>query len=145
MNKMVICLTCLVALMAASIAPSFAQGGQNTAANTSLNSSNMTNNSTGPALRVGFETTKPVNNLDRFGNKSAYNIEAYSQNKLLYNTSNATPVQPVFNVSERSGVPPTIIYNTGQTKPMVSINTSSSLPVYNIATYSPIMMGTPIP
>ncbi len=151
MKKMMICLTCLVALMAATIAISSAQGDKNTvtnttlATNTSLNSINMTNNVTGQALRAGFETTKPVTNLDRFGNKSAYDIEAYSQNKLLFNSSNATPVQPIFNVSQRSGNTPTIIYNTEQPKPMVSVNTSPPLQVYNIVDYSPMKMGTPIP
>jgi len=148
MKKMVICLTCLVALIAATIAISYAQGGQNNYSvlnSTILNSTNMTNNATGPSLRVGYETVAPVSNLDRFGNKSAYNIEAYSQNKLLFNASNATPVQPMLNVSQRSEVPPTVTYNTGQTEPMVSVNASPSVSVYNIANYPPIMMGTPIP
>ncbi|MFB3764723.1 MAG: hypothetical protein ACE14P_05680 [Methanotrichaceae archaeon] len=149
MKKMVVCLTCLVALMAAAmavvIAPSFAQGSQNAAKTIALSSINITSNASGSALRVGFETVKPESNLDRFGAKPTYDIEAYSQNTLLYNTSNATPVQSMFNVSQRSGVPPTIIYNTGQTKPMYSAGTSSQQPVYNIAGYSPIKMGTPIP
>ena len=33
MKKMMICLTCLVALMAVIVAPSFAQGGQNVTMN----------------------------------------------------------------------------------------------------------------
>lgn len=166
MKKLMICLTYLVALAIASIALSIAQGDQNIAVtadaamnatnnasinftnnitnnnisnNTIINSS-ITNNATMPALRVGFETVKPVSNLDRFGAKPVYNIEAYSKNQLLYNASNASQVQPVFNVSQRAGTTPTIVYKTGQTKPMYAVSASPEMPVYNIEGYSPIRL-----
>ncbi|MGA9098588.1 MAG: hypothetical protein WB392_06610 [Methanotrichaceae archaeon] len=147
MKKMMICLTCLVALMAVIVAPSFAQGGQNVTmnANATMNVANITNNVTTPELHVGYQNVTPVNNLDVYGTKPVYNIEKYSQNTLLLNTSNAYPVQPTFNVSQREGVRPTIVYTTGQTKPMYNTSISPTTPVYNIEAYSPIKMGTPIP
>ncbi len=175
MKKIMICLTCLVALVAATIALSIAQGDQNTALNASavmnatnnvtgnstnnITKSSVTNdsitnaninnntisNATMPALRVGFETVKPVSNLDRFGTKPVYNIEAYSQNQLLYNGSNTSQAQPVFNVSKRAGSVPTIVYNTGQTKPTYSVSASPEQPVYNIEGYSPIKVVNPTP
>lgn len=165
MKKMMICLTCLIAIVAATIALSIAQGDQTAAMNASatnatnnvtgnltnnitngnITNSNTANNTTMPALRVGFESVKPTSNLDRFGTKPVYNIEAYSKNQLLYNGTNASQAQPVFNVSQRSGTVPTIVYNTGQTKPTYSVSASPEQPVYNIEGYSPIKVINPTP
>lgn len=180
MKKVIICLTCLIALAAETVALSIAQGDQNTAmnANATMNATNnvtvnstnnitnsnitnssmansdivnnntannISNNTTVPALRVGFETVKPTSNLDRFGTKPVYNIEAYSKNQLLYNGTNASQVQPVFNVSQRAGTVPTIVYSTGQTKPTYSVSASPAQPVYNIEGYSPTKVINPTP
>jgi len=192
MKKIMICLTCLAALMAVIAAPSFAQGGLNDTmnANATMNNTNITtnittdnvtannvatnnvttnnvatnnvatnnvatnnvatnnvatNNITKPELHVGYQNVTPVNNLDVYGTEPVYNIEKYSQNTLLLNTSNASSVQPIFNVSQRSGVPPTIVYTTGQTKSMYSVSQSPEQPVYNIEGYPTIKMGSPIP
>ncbi len=97
-----------------------------------------------PVLRVGFETTKPVSNLDRYGMKPTYNIEAYSNIKPEYNVSSFSHIQPTFNVTQRAGLPSRITYTTGQTKPIYSVNNTEK-PVYNIEGYSPIKVLNPLP
>lgn len=124
--------------MCASIA--IAQENTTSTANNTTNITNVTL----PVLRVGFETTKPVSNLDRYGMKSTYNIEAYSNIKSTYNVSAFSNIQPMFNVSQRAGLPSRITYTTGQTKPMYSANIPEK-PVYNIENYSPIKILNPLP
>lgn len=142
MNKITICLACLAMLMIASIAmaqDTMAQDNQNT-----TSTANNTTNKTVPGVHVGFKTVKPVSNLDRYGMKPAYDIEAYSNIKPGYNLSAFSNIQPMFNVSQRAGQPSRITYTTGQTKPMYSANIPGK-PVYNIENYSPIKILNPLP
>jgi hypothetical protein len=144
MKKMIIGSMCLIALMAASIAMALAQDSQNV--NGSM-TGNTISNIAEPTLQVGSAiATQPVNNLDRYGAKPVYNIEAYSMVRPGTNLSTLSRIQtqPVFNISQRRGIPAKIVYTTGQYKPMYSVNTPVN-PVYNITSYPPIMAPTPIP
>jgi hypothetical protein len=96
-------------------------------------------------LRAGFEKTKPLNNLDVYGNKSTYNIPSSGANlafnlsqrlgntsKITYNTNNT---RPIYNVSQYS-----------RTKPAYEVpSTLSSKPVYSISGYPVIKAPNSIP
>jgi len=97
-------------------------------------------------LRAGFEKTKPLNNLDVYGNKSTYNIPS------------STSSNPAFNVSQRLGNVSKITYNTDIYKPIYNISqysrtkplyevpdTLSSKPVYSISGYPEIKAVNSIP
>ena len=96
-------------------------------------------------LRAGFENTKPLNDLDVYGNKSTYNIPS----------SGATSA---FNLSQRLGNTSKITYNTNNTKPTYNVSqysrtkptyevpgTLSSKPVYSISGYPVIKAANSIP
>jgi len=97
-------------------------------------------------LRAGFEKTKPVNNLDMYGNKSTYIIPS------------RTSPSSAFNVSQRLGNLSKISYNTdiykptynvsqyGRTKPLYEVpDTLTSKPVYGISGYPIIKAVNSIP
>jgi hypothetical protein len=97
-------------------------------------------------LRAGFEKTKPLNNLDVYGNKSTYNIPS------------STSSNPAFKVSQRLGNVSKITYNTDIYKPIYNISqysrtkplyevpdTLSSKPVYSISGYPEIKAVNSIP
>jgi len=111
-------------------------------------------------LRLGMETTKPVNDLDRYGSKAMYNIEDYARAKPVYNMSTFSrmAVKPAFNISQRTGQVGRFSFNTGQfrplynvsaysrTKPLVEIPAHSRLkPLYNVAGYPEMKMAASIP
>ena len=95
-------------------------------------------------LRAGFEKTKPLNNLDVYGNKSMYNIPssganlAFNASQRLGNTSKMTyntNTRPIYNVSQYS-----------RTKPAYEVpSTLSSKPVYIISGYPVIKAPNSIP
>ena len=96
-------------------------------------------------LRAGFEKTKPLNNLDVYGNKSTYNIPSrganstFNASQRLGNTSkityNTNTVKPTYNVSQYS-----------RTKPTYQVpSTLSSKPVYSISGYPDIKAPNSIP
>ncbi len=97
-------------------------------------------------LRAGFEKTKPLNNLDVYGNKSTYNIP--------FRTSPSA----AFNASQRLGNVSQFTYNTDNYKPLYNISqysktkpvyevpgTLSSKPVYSISGYPAIKAANSIP
>jgi hypothetical protein len=99
-------------------------------------------------LRAGFEKTKPLNNLDVYGNKSTYSIPF----------SGANSANSAFNASQRLGNTSKITYNTSNTKPTYSVSqysrtkptyavpsTLSSKPVYSISGYPVIKATNSIP
>ena len=72
-------------------------------------------------LRAGFEKTKPLNNLDVYGNKSTHNIN--------------TSYKPIYNVSQYT-----------RTKPIYEVpDTLTSKPVYGISGYPIIKAVNSIP
>lgn len=96
-------------------------------------------------LRAGFEKTKPLNNLDVYGNKSIHNIP--------FSTSQGTP----FEVNQRLGNVSQFTYNT-QYKPLYNISqysrnkptyevpsSVSSKPTYSISNYPLIKAVNSIP
>jgi hypothetical protein len=96
-------------------------------------------------LRAGFEKSKPLNNLDVYGNKSTYNIptsaasSAFNASQRQGNTSkitfNPNINKPIYNVSQYS-----------RTKPIYEVPSSlSSKPVYNISGYPVIKAPNSIP
>ncbi|MDQ1261025.1 MAG: hypothetical protein QG575_206 [Euryarchaeota archaeon] len=97
-------------------------------------------------LRAGFEKTKPLNNLDVYGNKSTYNIPF------------STSPSAAFNVSSRLGNVSQFTYNTDNYKPLYNIsqysrtkplyevpNNLGSKPVYSISGYPEIKTANSIP
>lgn len=97
-------------------------------------------------LRAGFERTKPLNNLDVYGNKSTYNM------------SSGTSPNSAFNVSQRLGDISQITYNTDIYKPIYNANRYGrikpfyelpdnliSKPVYSISGYPTIKAVNSIP
>lgn len=102
--------------------------------------------SQGKVLRAGFEKTKPLNNLDVYGNKSIYNIPS------------STSPDAAFDVSQRLGNVSRFTYNTDIYKPLYNISqysrtkplyevpgTLSSKPVYSISGYPKIKTVNSIP
>ena len=95
-------------------------------------------------LRAGFEKTKPLNNLDVYGNKSTYNIpfsgakSAFNASQRLGNASKITyntNTKPTYNVSSYSRIKPT--YEVP--------GSISSKPVYSISGYPTIKAANSIP
>ncbi len=132
MQKFTVYLICILALLIFML-PVIASDDQNATQSTKV-------------LRVGFENTKPINNLDVYGSKALYNAEANSN------------VTQVFNASQRLGIPGTIRYNTSIYKPIYNVSeysrakptyqvpsSLSSRPVYNIAAYPKIKVPNSIP
>ncbi|MHB8119698.1 MAG: hypothetical protein ACYDHX_13390 [Methanothrix sp.] len=97
-------------------------------------------------LRAGFEKTKPLNNLDVYGNKSTYNIPSSTSPSLAFNVSqrlgnvsqityNTDIYKPIYNISQYS-----------RTKPLYEVpDTLSSKPVYSISGYPKIKAVNSIP
>jgi hypothetical protein len=60
-------------------------------------------------LRAGFERTKPMNNLDVYGNKSTYNISSSTSPSIASNVSqhlgNAS-YKPIYEVPDTPGSKP---------------------------------------
>lgn len=117
---------------------------QNMAQNTTPSGAQNTNQHT-KVLRAGFEKTKPLNNLDVYGNKSTYNIpsrnadSAFNLSQRLGNTSkityNTNSNKPIYNVSQYS-----------RTKPTYEVpSTLSSKPVYSVSGYPEIKAPNSIP
>jgi len=134
MQKIIACVICILALLA-FLMPAVAEDDQNT----TQNATQITK-----VLRIGFEKTKPLNNLDVYGSKALHSIEVYS-------------VKPVFNASQRLGTG-NISYNTDIYKPIYNVSeysrikptyqvpsSLSSRPVYNIAGYPLIKVPSSIP
>lgn len=120
-----------------------AQMAQNASSAAQNGSGNAT--STSKVLRAGFEKTKPLNNLDVYGNKSTYNIP--------FSTSQGAP----FEVNQRLGNVSQFTYNT-QYKPLYNISqysrnkptyevpaSVSSKPIYSITNYPVIKAANSIP
>ncbi len=90
-------------------------------------------------LRVGFEKTKPTNNLDRYGSKNMYDIGAYSRIKPVYNMSmfSRVALKPAFNASQRAGTPSRFTYRTGMFKPFYNVSAYSRIkPIYEASSLS---------
>jgi len=150
MQKFIACFVCILALLAVAMPVIIAEDKQNSTGN---NTRNQTQNITqiGSAsqhtkvLRAGFENTKPLNDLDVYGNKSTYNISSSGANS-------------AFNASQRLGNTSKITYNTNNTKPTYNVSqysrtkptyevpgTLSSKPVYSISGYPVIKAANSIP
>jgi hypothetical protein len=125
---------------AKSITPGIAQNmAQNTTPGGAQNTSQHTK-----VLRAGFEKTRPLNNLDVYGNKSTYSIptrmgSAFNLSQRLGNTSkityNTNSNKPIYNVSQYS-----------RTKPTYEVpSTLSSKPVYSVSGYPEIKVPNSIP
>ncbi|HPS90510.1 MAG TPA: hypothetical protein PKV33_00010 [Methanothrix sp.] len=121
------------------------------AAQTAQNASSAAQNGIGNAsssskvLRAGFEKTKPLNDLDVYGNKSTYNIPfstsqgaPFEVNQRLGNVSQFTyntQYKPIYNISQYS-----------RNKPTYEIPASvSSKPTYSITNYPVIKAANSIP
>jgi hypothetical protein len=102
---------------------------------TQLGSGNAANHT--KVLRAGFEKTKPLNNLDVYGNKSTYNIP-FNASSRLGNVSQftyKTDYKPLYNISQYS-----------RTKPLYEVpGTLSSKPVYSTSGYPDIKTANSIP
>jgi hypothetical protein len=111
-------------------------------------------------LRVGFEKAKPLNNLDMFGSKPAYDIEAFASQKPVQNVSMLSRTAPkeAFNASQRTGMVAKFTYDTGIFKPLFNVSAYSMVkpiydvpssvrnkPVYNIENYPKIKAVNSIP
>jgi len=169
MQKFIAFVISVLALLAVAMPVMIAEENQNSTVNSTLNQTqNLTLNqnasqsitpsvsqNTAPVgtpgarhtkvLRAGFEKTKPMNNLDVYGNKSTYNIPSSRANfafnasqrlgntsKFIYNTNN---IKPTYNVSQYS-----------RTKPTYEVpSTLSSKPVYSISEYPVIKAPNSIP
>jgi hypothetical protein len=146
MRNITICV-CIIALMAALTVAALAQDQASDQASPKV-------------LHVGFEKTKPLNNLDRYGSKPEYNIETFSNTKPVQNTSilSRVALKEIFNASQRGGKAAAFTYNTGIFKPLYNVSaysrikpiyevpsTLSTKPVYNIAGYPGIKAVNSIP
>lgn len=113
-------------------------------------------------LRVGFERTKPLNNLDALGSQSAdkSNSQPISTQKPVHNLSMLSRIEPkvAFNASQRTGMVAKLTYDTGIFKPFYNVSANSNVkpiydvpdsvhkkPVYNIGNYPKIMSVNSIP
>jgi hypothetical protein len=97
-------------------------------------------------LRAGFEKTKPLNNLDVYGNKPTYNIPSSLSPRTAFNVSqrlgnisqftyNTDIFKPTYNISQYS-----------RTKPIYQVpNNLRSKPVYSISGYPEIKAVNSIP
>ncbi len=160
MKKTIICLICILAGLILVLPATIAQDNlnanqtiQNAQKNVTLNDTQITaqnaiEDATKPpkVLRLGFERTKPLNNLDVYGSKATYDIEARGR------------INSSFNVSQRLGNISNITYNTNIYKPFFEVNeyirvkptyeAPSNLgarPVYNITGYPVIKTPSSIP
>ena len=153
MGKNLVRFICTLALLAFLVPAAVADDSQNIAANITLNATQTATqmdaqNATGhtKVLRAGFEKTKPLNNLDVYGNKSTYIIP--------FSTSPSS----AFNISQRLGNVSKITYNTDIYKPLYNVSqysrtkplykvpdTLSSKPVYSISSYPKIKAVNSIP
>ncbi len=128
----------------------------------SINASHENETISLPAIHVGMTSTKPVNtlgrqvpketnNLDVFGNKSPYNISAYSNIKPTYNISAqsyikplhtvSSTIKPLFNVENRNPTRP--FFNAGESSANIVEELSiynQSQPVRNLSGYSLVMV-----
>jgi hypothetical protein len=97
-------------------------------------------------LRAGFEKTKPLNNLDVYGNKSTYNIPSSTSRKSAFDLSqrlgnvskftyNTDIYKPIYNISQYS-----------RTKPLYQVPDGlGSKPVYSISGYPTMKAASSIP
>jgi hypothetical protein len=110
---------------------------------TQLGSGNAANHT--KVLRAGFEKTKPLNNLDVYGNKSTYNIPSSTSPSTAFNASSRlgnvsqftykTDYKPLYNISQYS-----------RTKPLYEVpDTLSSKPIYSTSGYPNIKTANSIP
>jgi hypothetical protein len=133
-----------ISIMLNAITNPAENGSESAPAATQLGKGNAPSHS--KALRAGFEKTKPVNNLDAYGNKSIHNIP--------FSTSPGA----AFNVSQRLGNVSQFNYNTDNYRPLYNISqysrtkpvyevpgTISSKPVYSINSYPKIKAVNSIP
>jgi len=136
MHKKSSCFICILAMLAVLL-PAVAEDYQNATANAVQATK---------ALRIGFEKTKAVNDLDVYGSRALHDIEAYSH------------AESTFNISQRMGMVGKISYNTDIYKPIYNVSeysrtkpayevpgSLSSRPVYNIAGYPLIKVPSSIP
>ena len=158
MKMTIICLICILAGLILVLPAANAQDNLN--ANQTIQNAqkivtlNDTQNTTQNAiedtkshkvLRLGFERTKPLNNLDVYGSKTTHDIEARGGNSS-------------FNVSQRLGNISNITDSTNIYKPFFEVNeyirvkptyeAPSNLgtrPVYNITGYPVIKTPSSIP
>lgn len=111
---------------------------------TKLGAGNTASHTT--VLRAGFEMTKPLNNLDVYGNRSTHEIGSSKSSG------------PAFDLSQRQGNVSQFTYNTDIYKPIYSISQYSrakpiymvpdtllSKPVYSISGYPRMMAVNSIP
>ncbi|MCK9565547.1 MAG: hypothetical protein M0Q43_05805 [Methanothrix sp.] len=163
MQKILVGLISTLALLAFLMPAIIAEGSQNATANITINeTSNATESlKSAPAtiqmgagkaashttvLRAGFEKTKPLNNLDVYGNKSTHDL------------SSSTSPGTAFNASQRLGNVSQFTYNTDNYKPLYNIsqysrtkplyevpNNLGSKPVYSISGYPEIKTANSIP
>lgn len=142
MRNTIVC-TCIVSLLVALVAAGLAQDQVSP-----------------KVLHLGFEKTKSVNDLDRYGSKPVYDIGAFSSRKPVQDLSMLSRAAPkaVFNASQRTGRVATFAYNTGTFKPLYNVSaysrvkpmyevpsTLSTKPVYNIEGYPRIKAVNSIP
>jgi hypothetical protein len=159
MKKTMICLICILADLILVLPAANAQGNLNanqtiqnaqkivTLNDTQITTQNAIEDATKShkVLRLGFERTKPLNNLDVYGSKTTYDIEARGRNSS-------------FNVSQRLGNISNITDSTNIYKPFFEVNeyirvkptyeAPSNLgtrPVYNITGYPVIKTPSSIP
>jgi hypothetical protein len=161
MKEITVCFICILAMMAFVLPAVVADADQNalnasTILNASLNASenvsedtvavNNTDSDT-RVLRAGFEKTKPLNNLDVYGNKSVHELG-----------NNSGAAGSAFNASQRLGNVSRFSYNTNNTKQLYNVSeysrtkptyqvpsSLSSKPVYDIEKYSAIKAVNSIP
>lgn len=160
MQKGLVSIICTLGLLAIFMPAISAEESLNATANATLNetlnttanievnaTANIAANATSPGkvLRAGFEKTKPLNNLDVYGNKSTYNIPfstsqgaPFEVNQRLGNVSQftyKTQYKPLYNISQYS-----------RNKPTYEIPASvSSKPTYSITSYPVIKAVNSIP
>jgi hypothetical protein len=159
LSSLICALALLVVLPAANAGDSL-NAAVNATGNITLNNTqNLTGNSQNASLaagaqnsghkkvlRAGFEKTKPLNNLDVYGNKSTYNIpsstssgSAFDLSQRLGNVSkftyNTDIYKPIYNISQYS-----------RTKPLYQVPDSlGSKPVYSISGYPTMKAASSIP
>jgi hypothetical protein len=160
MKKTMICLICILAGLILVLPATIAQNNLNadqtiqkaqeivTINDTQSTAQNAIEDATKPlkVLRLGFERTKPLNNLDVYGSKAMYDIEARGR------------INSSFNVSQRLGNISNNTYNTNIYKPFFKVNEYQRVkptyeapgnlgarPVYNITGYPVIKTPSSIP
>jgi len=161
MKEMIVCFTCTLAMLVfvlpgvvadSALNDTNVSTGSNATENLSLNETQATNplgnaERNGKVLRAGFEKTKPLNNLDVYGNKSVHELG-----------DNSKPSDSAFNASQRLGNVSKFDYSTSNAKPLYNVSeysrtkptyqvpsSSSSKPVYDIEKYSTIKAPASIP